>query len=99
MNHPLDRLSDPLQRAGAALGCAAKSIADFIRAMVEFAAAVYPPEMLKVAKELQALKEAPPRVRHLAYHSKKHRTQRKNINRALREYQRRTHHDNRTVNP
>lgn len=36
-----------------------------------------------------ALNEAPPRVRHLALRSKKRRIQKKNINRALREYRRR----------
>lgn len=46
-------------------------------------------QLLKAAKVQEALKEAPPRVRHLAQHSKKHRTRKKNINRALREHQRR----------
>ncbi len=57
--------------------------------MVDYVAAICPPELLKAARTQQALKEAPPRVRHLAYHSKKHRTQKKNINRAMREYYRR----------
>ena len=37
-----------------------------------------------------SIKEAPPRVRHLALRGKKHRTRKKNINRALREHQRRS---------
>lgn len=89
MQHPLDRLSEPLQRAGEALGRAARDLGDFVRAMVEYAAAVCPPALLKAARTQQALKEAPPRVRHLAYYSKKHRVQKKNVNRALREYYRR----------
>lgn len=40
-----------------------------------------------------ALNEAPPKVRHLALHGKKYRTQKKNINRALRDSQRRHKND------
>ena len=89
MAQQLDRISDPLQRAAEALGRTARALGDFIRAMVEYTASICPPELLKVAREQQALKEAPPRIRHLAYHSKQLRTRKKNINRALREYQRR----------
>lgn len=89
MSHPLDRLNEPLQRAGNALGRITRGLIDFGRAMVEYVAAICPPALLEAVKAQQALKEAPPRVRHLAYHSKKHRVQKKNINRALREYQRR----------
>lgn len=88
MNQPLDRISEPLQKAGEALRRTAKGLADFIRAMVEFAAAVLP-NLTEAAEVQAALKEAPPRVHHLAQHSKKHRTRKKNINRALREYRRR----------
>ena len=100
MSQQLDRISEPLQRAGEALGRTVRDLGealgrtvrdlgDFIRAMVEYVASICPPEQLKAAKEQAALKEAPPRIRHLAQHSKKRRTRKKNINRALREYYRR----------
>lgn len=89
MSQQLDRVSDPLQMAGEALGRTAKALGDFVRAMVEYVASICPPILLKAARAQQALKEAPPRIRHLARYSKKHRVQKKNINRALREYQRR----------
>ncbi len=44
----------------------------------------------KTAELKAAIAEAPPRVRHLAMHGKKYRTQKKNIARALREHRRRT---------
>lgn len=89
MSQQLDRISEPLQRAGEAAGRVIKGLIDLGRAMVDYVAAICPPILLEAAKAQQALKEAPPRVRHLAYHSKKHRVQKKNINRALRDYQRR----------
>lgn len=46
-------------------------------------------QFLQAVRVWAALNEAPPRVRHLARHGKKYRTRKKNINRALREYQRR----------
>ena len=94
MSQTLDRVSEPLQRAGAALGRLSKCLGEFIQAMAEFAAAALP--VLTEAAQVQAaLNEAPPRVRHLAQHSKKNRTRKKNINRALREYQRRSHKSDR----
>ena len=93
MNHPLDRLSDSLQRAVAALGCAVKSIADFISAMMEYTVTICPPELLEATRQQQAIKEAPPKVRHLALRGKKRRTRKKNVHRAMREYQRRSRHD------
>ena len=79
MLHPLDRLSEPLQRAGEALGRTARGLGrtarglgDFIRAVVDFVAAICPPGLTEAA-----LKEAPPRVRHLAYNSKKHRVKKR----------------------
>lgn len=89
MTHFPEKLSEPLQRAGAALAGCIPYIADFIRAILDFAAAALP--LQAAAKEMQAaLNEAPPRVRYLAKHGKKHRTRKKNLNRALREYKRRT---------
>lgn len=90
----ISEAGDAVNRAGEALERAAKGIADFVRAMVELAAAVIPDGYISVAKSAAeikvALNEAPPRVRHLALHGKKYRTRNKNINRALREYRRRT---------
>ena len=96
MNQPLDRISEPLQKAGKALSRTAQGLADFIRAMVEFAAVVLTPEAINAAKKQVAVAQAPPRVRHLAQHSKKHRTRKKNTNRAMRDYQRRTRKSDRT---
>lgn len=88
----LDRVSEPLQRAGEALNRAIPAMADYIRAMVEFAVATLSFQELKAAEQtvetLKAINEAPPRVRHLARHGKKYRTRKKNINRALRDYER-----------
>lgn len=47
------------------------------------------PSLAKAIERRVVLNEAPPKVRHLAKHAKKARTRNKNINRALREYQRR----------
>ena len=87
MSRQLDRISDPLRRAGEALSRTAKGLADFIRAMVDYVAEIMPAEMLKAAKVQAALNEAPPRVHHLAEHGKKYRTRKKNINRALKGYE------------
>ena len=85
--------ADAARRAGEALGRVVNGIGDFIHAMAQFADETFPIFLQAVAdygKEYKAaLNEAPPRVRHLALHSKKHRTRKKNINRALREYRRR----------
>lgn len=89
MNRPLDKIQEPLQRAGEALGRTCQGLADFIRAMVEFAAVVLTPDAIEAAKTQVAIAQAPPKVRHLAKHGK-HRTRKKNTNRALREYKRRT---------
>ena len=86
---PDDRLSESLRRAGAALAGLTPYLSDFIRAMVDFAAAAFP-SLSKAAEMQAALNAAPPRVRHLAQHGKKYRTRKKNINRALREYKRRS---------
>lgn len=78
---------------GEACKQAAESLGAFFRAVVDCGVAIAQgvdiPQLLKATKVRAALKEAPPRVRHLAEHGKKYRTRKKNINRALREYQRR----------
>ena len=80
-------LGEACKRAAEALGRAVRAAADCAAAI---ARGVDIAQLLKAVRVQEALKEAPPRVRHLAQHSKKHRTRKKNINRALREYQRRT---------
>ena len=87
MSQQLDRISEPLQRASEALCRAVSCVADFIRAMIDYVTMIMPPETLKAAQVRAALKDAPPRIRHLAEHSKKRRTRKKNTNRAAREYQ------------
>lgn len=91
------KISPELTKVFTALGEACKQTADtlgkFVRAAVDCVVAMARgmdiAQFLKAAGVQAALKEAPPRVRHLAQHSKKHRTRKKNINRALREYRRR----------
>lgn len=94
MTHsPLDNLQESMQRAGEAFARAAEALGDFCRAYVDAVSAIANgpdfSQLRKIVNTQAALKEAPPRVRHLAKNSKKLRTQKKNINRALREYQRR----------
>lgn len=79
-------LGEALKQAGEVFGRVIRAYADAIAAIlhgVNFAG------LLKAAKMQNALKEAPPRVRHLAKHGKKYRTRKKNINRALRDYEKR----------
>jgi hypothetical protein len=80
-------LGEACKQAAEALGKAVRAAADCVVAM---ARGIDIAQLLKAAKVQEALKEAPPRVRHLAQHGKKYRTCKKNINRALREYQRRS---------
>lgn len=83
-----------------ACGQTAEALVKFVRAAVDYVAAVArgadTAQLLKAAKVQAALGEAPPRVRHLAQHGKKIRTQKKNINRALRDYERRRSKSGRT---
>ena len=76
---------------------AAEALGRFIRAAVDcyvaIARGVDIAQVLKAAKVQAALNEAPPKVRHLALHGKRYRTKKKNINRALRDYQRRHKND------
>lgn len=89
----LAEAGDAARRAGEAMGQVANGICGFVRAMAQFIEETFPIFLQTVAacgaEYKAALNEAPPRVRHLALHSKKHRTRKKNINRALREYRRR----------
>lgn len=88
--------SQDVVEAFTALGKACKQFAkvmgEILRAAAEYAVNMYQQtraQLIKAAEVKAALKEAPPRVRHLAEHSKKYRTRKKSINRALREYRRR----------
>lgn len=87
----LDNLQELLQRMGESLRDAAKSLGASCRAYADAVAAILHgvnfTQLLKTAKVQAALKEAPPKVRHLAKHGKKYRTRKKNINRALRDYE------------
>lgn len=86
-----DNLQEELQRLSENIREAAKSLASVILAFRDGVRAICQganfTQLLKTAKVQAALKEAPPKVRHLAKHGKKYRTRKKNINRALREYE------------
>ena len=76
---------------GEACKQAAGALGNFLRAAVDcmsaMASGLNVELLLKAAAVQTAINAAPPRVRHLAEHGKKYRTRKKNINRALREYQ------------
>lgn len=82
-------LGESFKHAARVLGSVARAAADFAAATLSNMCALY----RKAAKVQAALNEAPPKVRHLALHGKKYRTKKKNINRALRDYQRRHKND------
>jgi hypothetical protein len=87
-----DRASGALQRLGEACTQAVDAMVDLWRACMDhyitpLCHSIIQP-IQNAAETQAALKAAPPRVRHLATHSKKRRTRKKNINRALREYRR-----------
>ena len=98
------KISPDVAKAFTALGEACRqtteALGKFSRAavdcMVAIARGVDIAQLLKAAKVQAALNEAPPRVRHLAEHGKKYRTRKKNINRALRDYERRRQKRDRT---
>jgi hypothetical protein len=93
LSQDTDNLQEELQRLNETLREAAKSLASVILAFRDGVRAICQganfTQLLKAAKVQAALNEAPPRVRHLAKHGKKYRTRKKNLNRALREYERR----------
>lgn len=99
MEHPLDKLQEPLRRAGEAFGRAANALGVFTVSITDWANACLDAwytmvglplaeHMQKKREQIKALLAASPRVRHLAQHHRKYRTRKKNINRALREYKR-----------
>lgn len=93
-NFPIDpKVSKALTALGEACGQVAAALVCFARAAMDCLIAIASDpdvaQLLKVAEAHAAIEEASPRVRHLARHGKKHRTRKKNLNRALREYQRR----------
>ena len=89
----MNQKSNPWVALGEACGQVAAALVCFARAAMDCLIAIASDpdvaQLLKVAEAHAALNEAPTRVRHLALHGKKHRTRKKNLNRALREYQRR----------
>lgn len=98
MSPDFERLSRSMQLLGEATGHAVEAFGEFCRACIDCAVAVLANVDLSRAMELsEALKEAPPKVQHLAKHAKKKRTRKKNANRALREYRRRHKSDKRTA--
>lgn len=86
-------LSDALCRLGEAAASAARALLRCYNAFADAVGAIFESLdvalLLKSARVQVALKEAPPRVRHLANNHKKRRVRKKNINRALRDYERR----------
>lgn len=85
-----------LTAMGKACGQAAEALVRFCRAYIAFAAELCSLGEFEKQREAAVIKCAPPRVRHLAQHGKKYRTRKKNINRAWREYQRRSRKRDRT---
>ena len=80
-------LGEAITDLGEALGKAVQAVQDAANCIAAWFRCVDLAQLLKTVEEQQALKEAPPKVRQLALHGKKRRTRKKNINRALREYQ------------
>lgn len=101
MSRELDRIQEPLQRAGEALGDACRSLGSFVQAFCEFAALLTSStetmKRFEAIRIVHALNQAPPKVRHLALYSKKRRTREKYINRALREFQEEENDDQRAT--
>lgn len=89
MNEPL---SNAMRRLGEAARDAAESLGRCCRAFGDAVCAIFGSldfaYLLKAARVRAALEKAPPRVRHLANNHKKRRVRKKNIHRALREYER-----------
>lgn len=85
-------MNEKLTNALCRLGEAAVSLARCYQACADAVAAIFADldlsPVLKYAKVQASLKEAPPRVRHLALYHKKRRVRKKYINRALRDYER-----------
>lgn len=83
LGEAITELGEACKRVVEALGPAVRAAANGIAAWTRGV------DPVQCARALQAINEAPPRVRHLALRGKKYRTRKKNLNRALREYQKR----------
>lgn len=83
----MDKLLEAAADAAVKLGPMIRRAAEAVRSLAS--SVVHCLEESSWLEKAAALNEAPPRVRHLALRSKKRRVQKKNINRALREYRRR----------
>lgn len=82
-----DRLSKAAQRLGEALVQVATALGEFASAyLVSVADVLAGADWSALLINYAALNEAPPRVRHLAYYGKKHRTRKKNLHRALHKH-------------
>lgn len=92
MTYPTNNeIRELMKDVGECIGRAAKALGDFCREFAAGVSALAPTFkwLSECVNTKIALDEAPPRVRHLAYHGKKYRTQKKNINRALKDRRRR----------
>lgn len=90
----LTALAEACKEAAEALGKSILAAANCLNIWTQKVSAEEGPlkpffQSIRAMEVQKALNEAPSRVRHLAKHSKKHRTRKKNLNRAMREYQRR----------
>lgn len=79
-----------IREMGRAMSTFAQSIGDYISEILDDVISVVRENLLQDKAEKDAIKASSTRVRHLATHGKKRRTRKKNINRAMREYQKRT---------
>lgn len=74
------------RRVGEAVADMMSALGDVVRSLTDAFVTFLDSAPLREALAVEA---APPRVRHLARHGKKHRVRKKNKNRAIREYRKR----------
>lgn len=86
-----NEMREQMKDVGECIGRAAKALGEFCREFAASVSALVPTFkwLSECANTKIALDEATPRVRHLANYGKKYRTQKKNINRALKDRRRR----------
>lgn len=76
-----------IREMGRAMNTFCQSFVKYISALGHEFISVVGENLLQYKAEQDAIKESSPRVRHLATYGKKRRTRKKNISRAMREYQ------------
>lgn len=76
------RLGETASVAAVALGACIRAYVDAVMSFFDCA------HLAEAVRRQAALNAAPTKVRHLALHCKKHRVRKKNMARALREYER-----------